>query len=148
MILASLGPNYKNLPRGLSFLTGGQTQPKLRENKDNPNLILDRHCPKLESALNDILVREGKADLKSIKINTDDKGIIGDRSNMVVRKKIGRDDGPADQAKLIVYVVGGIGFNEIRSANKFADRFTVITGSNQLITPAAYMRELNAMNIQ
>lgn len=90
MILAGLGPNYKNLSRGLSFFTGGQTQPKLRENKDNPNLILDRHCPKLEAALHDILVRGGKADLKSIKINTDDKGIIGDRSNMMVRRKLGR----------------------------------------------------------
>ena len=54
MMLTSFGPNYKNLPRGLSFLTGGQIQPKMRENKDNPNLILDRHCPKMEAALNDI----------------------------------------------------------------------------------------------
>jgi len=147
MMLTSFGPNYKNLPRGLSLLTGGQIQPKMRENKDNPNLILDRHCPKMEAALNDILIRGGKADLKSIRINTDDKGIAGDR-NMVVRKKIGREDGQADQPKLIIYYVGGIGFNEIRSANKFSDRFTVISGSNQFLTPAACLRELNSMNLQ
>jgi len=86
--------------------------------------------------------------LKSIKINTDDKGIIGDRPNTMVRRKIGREDAPTDQPKLIVYVVGGIGFNEIRSANKFSDRFTVISGSNQLLTPATYLKELNSLSLQ
>jgi hypothetical protein len=139
MMLTALGPGYKNLPRGLSFLTGGQTVPKLRENKDNPNLILDRHCPRLESILNEVLVRGGKGDLKFIKINTDDKGIIGDR-NMVVRKKLGREDQVADNPKVIIYFVGGIGFNEIRSANKFAGKYTVLCGSNQIISPNAYLK--------
>lgn len=66
----------------------------------------------------------------------------------MVRRKIGREDAQSDKPKLILYVVGGIGFNEIRCANKFSERFTVITGSNQLLTPSLYLKELNAMNFQ
>lgn len=89
-ILVSLGMPYRNIPRGLQFMTGGKVLPKLKEFHNPNNLILDRHAPRLEQVIGDIVTRGGKADLKSIRINTDDKGIINDKANVMVRKKLGR----------------------------------------------------------
>lgn len=92
-------------------------------------------------------MRGTKGDLRSIRINTDDKGLVGDRGNMMVRKKIGREEQVQDNPKIVVYVVGGMGFNEIRCVNKFANKFTMVSGSNQLLTPAAYIKELNHLAV-
>lgn len=50
-----------------------------------------------------------------------------------------------DNAKILVYFAGGIGFNEIRCVSKFANKFTVVSGSNQLMNAAMYIKELNAL---
>lgn len=37
--------------------------------------------------------------------------------------------------KIVVFMAGGLGFNEIRCLNKFSNKFSVITGSDTLVSP-------------
>lgn len=42
-------------------------------------------------------------------------------------------------------MAGGLGFNEIRCLNKFSNKFSVISGSDCLVSPKQYLEELKAI---
>jgi len=113
------------------------------------------------------LLDEGQGDsfkipsrFKSARMNCDEIKLKDEKQATSLKKKgnlIGRivgsnkDDYDAggSAAKLVIFYIGGIGYNEIRglrNLDKLKDRFITVIGSTNLVAPKDYVEGILKMN--
>ena len=129
-------------------------------------LDLCRYTPKIEPMLDEIFdnIKNGKdpvdihtVELKSLVINERIGGFGGVGPKSLKNKKLGMkiagvddENGIITCPKVLVFGLGGIGYNEIRCAmdmaNNQLDDIVVCIGGTSLLTPSEYMQNLKNMN--
>lgn len=86
-------------------------------------------------------------DLKFLRVGSDvknQKAKMG-ATGTLGRKKIGLDAQTTSKPRLIVFVTGAIGYNEIRVISQLAENYHLIIGSNNYVTPNEYLSLINGL---
>lgn len=76
------------------------------------------------------------SDFKNQKAKTGATGALG-------RKKIGIETQSSSKPRLIIFVTGAIGYNEIRTISQLAENYHLIIGSSNFVTPNDYLNLIN-----